>query len=199
MQSPSHRHPVRLRETHLDRCAPDVGDDTRQGALRFRIPGSDDFLREPSRVPSPSGRHSDGRVRRAAPGTLRPHRPQCCVNGLSRQLALRPELVAGRRCPNLPQRSLSAFASREETAESCGSCLTSRIRSGSLWQIWTTRAAASPRKGSRRSDGDRGGPPTGRTGTAGRRGRALTGLTCVPLRRGRPAVRTRTRTGGRRP
>ena len=47
MQSPSHRHPVRLRETHLDRCAPDVGDDTRQGALRFRIPGSDDFLREP--------------------------------------------------------------------------------------------------------------------------------------------------------
>ena len=95
MQSPSHRHPVRLRETHLDRCAPDVGDDTRQGALRFRIPGSDDFLREPSRVPSPSGRHSDGRVRRAAPGTLRPHRPQCCVNGLSRQLALRPELVAG--------------------------------------------------------------------------------------------------------
>ena len=102
-------------------------------------------------------------------------------------------------CPNLPQRRFAAGSAANESAEYQRFSSGAPARSGSLWQIWTTRAAASPRKGGRRSDGDRGGPPTGRTGTAGRRGRALTGLTRVPLRRGRPAVRTWTRTGGRRP
>ena len=101
--------------------------------------------------------------------------------------------------PNLPQRRFAAGSAANESAEYQRFSSGAPARSGSLWQIWTTRAAASPRKGGRRSDGDRGGPPTGRTGTAGRRGRALTGLTRVPLRRGRPAVRTWTRTGGRRP
>ena len=62
-------------------------------------------------------------------------------------------------CPNLPQRRSGPGSVARRSAEYQRFSFGAPARSGSLWQIWTTCAAAGPSEGRRRADGGRGGRP----------------------------------------
>ena len=62
-------------------------------------------------------------------------------------------------CPNLPQRRSAAGSAARRGAEYQRFSSHAPARSGPLWQIWTTSAAAGPREGRRGMSGDRGGRP----------------------------------------
>ena len=52
-------------------------------------------------------------------------------------------------CPNLPQRRPEPGSAADESAEYQRFSFGASVESGSLWQIWTTRAAADPREARR--------------------------------------------------
>ena len=62
-------------------------------------------------------------------------------------------------CPNLPQRRSGPGSAARRSAEYQRFSFGAPARSGSLWQIWTTCAAAGPSEGRRRADSGRGGRP----------------------------------------
>ena len=71
-------------------------------------------------------------------------------------------------CQNLPQRRPAAVSAANETAEYQRFFSRAPARSGPLWQIWTIRAAAGPRKGCHGLVDDPDGHPGERTGPTGR-------------------------------
>ena len=71
-------------------------------------------------------------------------------------------------CPNLPQRRPGPGSAAKKSAEYQRFFSRAPARWGPLWQIWTIRAAAGPRKGCHGLVDDHDGHPGERTGPTGR-------------------------------